>query len=102
MKKILFEVKTPLNVIIKTSEEYWEYIIEIKHPVMKGKEKIVIETLENPDEIRRSKIDKDVFLYYKKIDKIYCVVAKHQNKEGFLITCYPTDKIKEGEIIWKR
>ncbi len=35
----------------------------------------------------------DVFLYYKKIDKLYCVVAKHEGEEGFLITAYPTDKV---------
>ncbi|MFN3966666.1 MAG: hypothetical protein ACK4JE_03090 [Endomicrobiia bacterium] len=29
--KILFEIKTPLKVIIRTTEEYWKYIIEVKH-----------------------------------------------------------------------
>ena len=63
---------------------------------MRGKEKIVKEVLSNPDEIRKSKIAENVFLYYKKMEKLYCVVAKHEVKEGFLITAYPTDKVKEG------
>jgi hypothetical protein len=54
----------------------------------------------NPDEIRKSKTDKDVFLYYKRIDELYCVVARHEGRKGFLITAYPADKVQEGEIIW--
>ena len=43
-----------------------------------------------------------VFLYYKQEDKLYCVVVRHEGVEGFLITAYPTDKVKEGEIIWTK
>ncbi|GLI53746.1 hypothetical protein [Thermodesulfovibrio yellowstonii] len=95
-----FKVKTPLDIEIRTTYSYWEYLITIKHPIMKGKEEIVKSTLESPDEIRQSKIDNNVFLYYKKFDRLYCVVAKHFKNEGFLITAYPTDKVKEGEQIW--
>ena len=97
---MLWKIATPLNIKIRTTKQYWDYLINVKHRVMKGKEKIVKEVLFNPDEIRKSKIDKDVFLYYKKIDKLYCVVIKHEGKEGFLITAYPADKVKEGERIW--
>ena len=69
---------------------------------MKDKEDIVKETLSKPDEIYRSKIDPNVFLYYRQFDRIYCVVVKHVGEEGFLITAYPTDKIKEGERTWKK
>jgi len=97
---MLWKIATPLNIKIRTTKQYWDYLINVKHRVMKGKEKIIKEVLYNPDEIRKSKIDKDVFLYYKKIDKLYCVVVKHEGKEGFLITAYPADKVKEGERIW--
>jgi hypothetical protein len=30
------------------------------------------------------------------------VVTKILNKEGFIITAFFTDKIKKGEIIWKK
>lgn len=100
--KIYFSLKTPLDVEVKTTVEYWEHLITFKHPVMKGKEDIIKSVLEMPDEIRQSKIDKNVFLYYKQYDKLYCVVARHRGMEGFLITAYPTDKVKEGEIIWTK
>lgn len=69
---------------------------------MKGKEDIVKATLQSPDEIRQSNIDKDVFLYYKQSDRLHCVVVKHVGKEGYLITSYPTDKVKEGVVVWTK
>jgi len=97
-----FLAKTPLNVEVKTTIGYWEYLITMKHPVMKGKDDLVKAALQFPDEIRQSKTDKDVFLYYKQFDRLYCVVVKHIGMEGFLITAYPTDKVQEGGSIWTR
>ncbi len=47
-------------------------------------------------------LDKNVFLYYKRKDKLCCVVARHIETDGFLITAYPTDKVKEGKVIWTK
>ena len=69
---------------------------------MKSKADIVKSVLQIPDEIRQSKVDKDVFLYYKQFDRLYCVVVKHAGTEGFLITAYPTEKVKEGDVIWTK
>lgn len=102
MAEFYFKIKTPFNIEIRTTVEYWQYLVTKKHPIMKNKDAIVKETLNNPDEVRQSKIDKDVFLYYRRFDKLYCVVAKHAGQEGFLLTAYPVDKVKEGEIIWTR
>lgn len=102
-RNIFFQVKTPLGISIRTTKEYWNYLVGIKHRVMEGKEDIVKDTLSQPNEIRRSKIDEDVFLYYKKRNnKLYCAVARHVKKEGFLITAYVADKIKEGEVVWTK
>ncbi len=101
-EEALFLAKTPLNVEVKTTTGYWKYLVTMKHPVMKGKEDIVKAALQFPDEIRQSKTDKDVFLYYKQFDRLYCTVVKHIGMEGFLITTYPTDKVKEGDSIWTR
>ena len=71
---------------------------------MAGRENEVKKTLTVPDEIRLSRNDSTVYLFYR-IDKPgrwICAVAKRSNKEGFLITAYPTDKIKEGETIWSK
>lgn len=59
-------------------------------------------SLKTPLNIEESKVDKDVFLYYKQFDRLYCVVVKHAGKEGFLITAYPTEKVKEGDVIWTK
>lgn len=67
--EIYFSLKTPLIIEVRTTVQYWEYLVTFKHPVMKSKEDIVKSVLLMPDEIRRSKIDKEVFLYYKQYDK---------------------------------
>ena len=59
-------------------------------------------SLKTPLNIEESKVDKDVFLYYKQFDRLYCVVVKHAGTEGFLITAYPTEKVKEGDVIWTK
>ncbi|MCX7914122.1 MAG: hypothetical protein N2511_06010 [Thermodesulfovibrionales bacterium] len=63
---------------------------------MKDNDNIVKSTLESPDEIRQSKIDKMFFFIIKDLIEL----VKPLEKEGFLITAYPTDKVKEGNIIW--
>ncbi len=71
---------------------------------MSGREQWVKEVLENSDEIRRSRSDSDVYLFYKleKTKRWICAVTRRLNGDGFLITTYPTDAIKEGERIWHR
>jgi hypothetical protein len=100
--EIYFSVKTPLGIDVRTTVTYWEYLITIKHPIMKDKENIVKTILQSPDEIRQSSTDEDIFLYYKQSDKLYCVVIRHAGMEGYLITAYPTDKVKEGDKVWTK
>ena len=70
---------------------------------MKGKESAVKAALENPDELRKSKMDGKTHIYYRKHENHFiCVVCKHENGKGYIITAYITDKIKEGGRIWKR
>jgi len=101
-KKYFFEVMTPLDFTVRVSSSYWELIVSVKHPVMVGLENNVKETLETPEEIRVSRSDSKVFLFYRtqRPGRWICAVVKKLNSEGFLITTYPTDIIKEGEHIW--
>ena len=96
-----FEVITPLRVCIRTTPTYWQKIITFKHSVMTGREEEVKQTLKEPREIRRTQKDPAVYLYYKP-DPPYltCVVTKHLNGEGFIITAYRTNRIKIGESVW--
>ena len=80
--------------------------MDVPHPaaVMAGRERAVQTTISAPDEVRRSRMDPQVYLFYK-LDsprRWICAVAKQIDREGFLITTYPTDVIKEGDRIWPK
>lgn len=100
----LFEVLTPLGFTVRVSQSYWEVIVTVKHPVMAGQELVVQDTLARPDEIRVSKTDSAVHLFYKSIreKRWVCAVAKRLDGDGFLITTFPTDAVKEGVRIWPK
>ncbi len=56
-------------------------------------------TLSEPIEVRTSQDDENVFLYYRIHGKYYlCVVARHLNDHGFIVTSYLNTKIKEGNL----
>ena len=101
---LLFEVLTPLGFTVRVTRERWALITTTKHPVMAGREDVVKATLENPEEIRRSQSDDHVFLFYQveRPRRWVCAVAKQADDQGFLITAYPTDAIKEGTKIWPK
>jgi len=98
-----FEVLTPLNFTVRTSEEYWEKLI-VKHPDIADLELEIQQALANPDEIRRSSRDPNVLLFYLVLKERRWVVsvARRLNSYGFLITAYQTDAIKEGETLWHK
>ena len=99
-KKYLFEISTPIGLKVRTTQDYWN-LIQIKHPEVKGKLLLIKQTLKMPDLVTKSRIDKSVLLFYKKINGYWlCVVTKANVLDGFIITIYITDKIKEGEKIW--
>ncbi|GAB4501160.1 MAG: hypothetical protein Fur0035_07010 [Anaerolineales bacterium] len=60
-----FEVLTPLGFRVRVTDEYWQLIVTVKHPIMLGREAAVQATLQTPDEIRLSKRDANVYLFYK-------------------------------------
>ena len=100
----MIEVETPLGFVVRVKDDHWKLITTAKHPVMAGRKEDVADTLKNPDEVRQSKTDPSVFLFYKteRADRWLCAVAKRMNAEGFLIITYPTDAIKEGKQIWPK
>lgn len=101
----MFEVMTPLGFRVHVTETYWTIITSIKHPVMAGKMTSVQAVLEFPDEIRLSRSDPSICLFYRKQNESrwLCAVVKQEDDDtGFLVTAYPTDAIKEGERTWHR
>jgi hypothetical protein len=101
-RELLFEALTPLGFRVRVTPDRWHLITRFKHPVMSGREAYVREALENPDEVRQSRIDVTVLLFYKadNSSRWTCAVVKQTNTDGFLITAYPTDAVKEGTRIW--
>jgi hypothetical protein len=101
---ILFEISTSLGFRERVTRAYWEFMVTVKHPVMRERATEVQDVLQSPDEIRQSRSDPAVLLFYRAEvpGRWLCAVARRLNNEGFLITTYPTDAIKEGERIWSR
>jgi len=90
---------------IKLTEKRWEHIIT-EHPEAEPYEDKILEVLLKPDLVKRSKRDKDTFLYYRYYKDVYdgkylLVVAETKEKQEIL-TCYITDRIKKGDLIWKK
>ena len=101
---LLFEIATPLGFHVHVTRACWQLIATVKHPAMAGREDDVKETLASPEEIRLSRSDPAVHLFYKsgRVGRWVCAVARRSIDEGFLITAYPTEAIKEGEQIWPK
>ncbi len=101
---MLFEAQTPLGFAVRVTYPRWILITSTKHPVMAGQETRVKGALESPDEIRQSRREPQVLLFYKSEapKRWTCAVARRTEDGAFLITAYPTDAIKEGVRIWPR
>jgi len=96
-------VETPIGLRVVCSAARWHMIVSVKHPVMGGRLGDVAQTLAAPEEIRQSVRDESVVLFYRRDERRWtCAVVKRLDGEGFLITCYPTDRIKSGDILWTR
>ena len=48
-----FEILTPLEFTVRTSESYWQRLI-VKHPDIEELKELVQQALASPEEIRRS------------------------------------------------
>ena len=70
-------------------------ITTVKHPVMAGCEREVQAVLENPEEIRRSKSDANVYLFYRsrRARRWVCAVSKQEGRAGFLISVWLETRI---------
>jgi hypothetical protein len=61
------------------------------------------QVLADPDEVRRSRKDVHVMLFYRGVSPRWlCAVIRREDGSGFLITAYPTDAVKAGEVIWTK
>jgi hypothetical protein len=102
--KDLFAVQTPLGFTVRVSARYWATIVA-KHPDLADRVADVQAVLREPEEIRQSRRDPAVLLFYRsegRHGRWVVAVAKREGGDGFLVTAYRTDAIKEGERLWPK
>lgn len=98
----LFEVATPAGFRVRTTQPHWD-LLEHKHPEIRGWLEQAQSCLATPQQVRRSRQDPNVYLFYVPSGSYHlCVVAKRLDGDGFIVTCYLTDAIKEGMVAWPR
>jgi hypothetical protein len=97
------DVETPLGFRVRCIEERWRLISEMKHPVLRNLRDRVVEAIREPDEIRRSIRDRQVLVFHKRWQlRWMSAVVRVTATGGFLVTAYPADKIKAGELVWTK
>lgn len=89
---------------IELSDERWNHIIDT-HPEIKELIKELEGALIEPELIKRSVYNKNVILFYRHYKHIYegkyiCVVVRLDERS--IVTAYITDRIKIGDVIWKK
>jgi hypothetical protein len=91
---------------VRLTDEQLAHILE--HAEMAGMETEIEQVLQAPTEVRISRSDDTVRLFYEYYartivgGKWLCVVVKYPPNDAFVITAYLTDKIKAGEIVWPK
>lgn len=77
-----------------------------KHPEIESFIKLLPDVLREPQEVRRSATDDRAVLYYYLVQNVlggkWIVAVVKQIDRNFISTVYVTDKIKAGEIVWKK
>ena len=91
---------------VRLTDERLAHILQ--HTEMAGMEAEIERVLEAPAEVRVSRSDESVSLFYKYYSrtrvggKWLCAVVKYTQGEAFVVTAYLTDRLKAGETIWPR
>ncbi len=103
MEDPVFEVESVLGGTIVLQSFVWDDVR--KHPKLNGRLAEVQLTASDPDEVRRSKSRRNVFLFYRVegVRKFVCVVVRSESSDRALVTtAYDADRVKEGELLWQR
>ena len=93
-----FSSTTPTGASIICPADWWDTILA-KYPVLAGRQADVMNAIASPSEIRESRWDPLVWLCYGSFqERLLCVVVRPD--AGLLITAYPTDAVKQGDVVW--
>ena len=89
---------------VRLTDERLAHILE--RTEMRGMREEIIRTLQAPAQVRVSRSDPTVRLFYEFCSqtriggKWLCVVVKYSVDDAFVITAYLTDRFKTGERVW--
>ena len=89
---------------VRLTDERIAHILQ--HQEMVGMEAEIERVLQSPAEVRISRSDNTVELFYEFYAqtrvgaKWLCVVVKYPTDDAFVVTAYLTDQLKAGETIW--
>jgi len=91
---------------VRLTDERLAHIME--HAELVGMEDEIEWLLQSPTEVRQSRSDDDVMLFYEFCTrtrvggKWLCAVVKHLSDDAFVVTAYLTNTVKAGEVIWPK
>ncbi len=91
---------------VRLTDERIAHILQ--HQEMIGMEEEIGQVLRAPTEVRLSRADDTIQLFYEFYaqtrigEKWLCVVVKYYADDAFVVTAYLTDQLKTGEIIWPK
>ena len=104
MSDELLRVTDGVGGVVIVKDTVWR-VIEEKHPEVAGYLNLIPEVLGQPEEVRHSVRRQDSTLYYRRYANLYdgkwFVVVVKRATENVVSTCYITDRIKSGELLWK-
>ena len=88
------------GVPVTLTDQGWSHIQE-RHPEIERSEQ-VLDTISRPDMIQRG--DFGALLAVRRLDGIYQVVVYREltDNQGFVITAYLAERLREREILWNR
>ena len=103
---ILLEVKDIFNKNIRITKAYWEYVLYTKHreAIDELNTDLLRQCLEDPDLVISTLEESVIQFYHQMTDtRFVCVVVRHLNGDGFVITSYITRQPKRNKkIIWQK
>jgi hypothetical protein len=91
---------------VRLTDERLAHILE--HTEMAGMGDEIERVLQTPSEVRVSRADDNVKLFYEFYTqtrvggKWLCVVVKYLPGDAFVVTAYLTDTLKAGETVWPK
>ncbi len=91
---------------VRLTDERVAHILQ--HQEMTDLAQEIERVLQSPTEVRISRSDESVRLFYEFYAKTMvggkwlCVVVKYATADAFVVTAYLTDQLKVGEVIWPK